>query len=87
MKTGFQIIQIAKKQLAELTNNKLDTVSCFSNDEKGWHVTIEMIEMKRIPEASDMLASYETLLDDEGNLLSYHRTRRYLRQQTIEKEE
>jgi hypothetical protein len=34
-----------------------------------------------------MLASYETLMDDEGNLLNYRRTRRYLRDQVMEKEE
>jgi hypothetical protein len=31
-----------------------------------------------------VLAAYETLLDDEGNLLSYQRTRRYRRDQVTE---
>jgi len=86
MKTGLQIAQQVKEQLTELTHIKPDTVSAISKDEKGWHIVIEMVEMKRIPEATDMLATYETLVDEEGNLINYHRTRRYLRQQTMQDE-
>ena len=83
---GFKIAQRAKQQLAEVTGLKVDTVSGFDRQDKGWHVTVELIEMKRIPEGSDMLATYEGMLDDEGKLLSYQRIRRYLRQQTMEQE-
>jgi len=84
--TGIEIAQRAKEQLTELTGLKVDTVSGFDRQDKGWHVTVELIEMKRIPEGSDMLATYEGMLDDEGKLLSYQRIRRYLRQQTMEQE-
>jgi len=86
MMTGPEIAQRAKEQLAQLTGLKPDTVSGLSRDEEGWHVTVELIELKRIPEATDVLASYETLLDDEGNLISYQRTKRYLRQELMEQE-
>jgi len=87
MKTGLQIAQHVKEQLAELTHVKPDTISSISKDEQGWHISVEMIEMKRIPEATDMLATYETLSDEEGNLINFRRTRRYLREQIMEKEE
>jgi hypothetical protein len=87
MMTGLEIAQRAKEQLVQLTGLKYDTVSAFAKDEQGWHVMVEMVEMKRIPDARDVLATYESLLDDEGNLLSYQRTRRYLREQVMEKEE
>ena len=87
MKTGLQIAQHVKEQLVELTHFKPDTISSISKDEQGWHIFVEMIEMKRIPEGSDMLATYETLADEEGNLINFRRTRRYLRQQIMEKEE
>ena len=83
MATGLEMAQRAKEQLAQLTGLKPDTVSSLSKDEEGWHVAVEMIELKRIPEATDVLASYEALLDDEGNLLRYQRTRRYLRQEIM----
>ncbi len=87
MTTGPEIAQQAKEQLAQLTGLTPDTVSSLRRDEEGWHVAVELIELKRIPEATDVLASYETLLDEEGNLLSYQRTKRYLRQEVMELEE
>jgi hypothetical protein len=84
MTTGPEIAQRAKEQLAQLTGLKPDTVSGLSRDGDGWHVTVELIELKRIPEATDVLASYEVLLDHEGNLVSYQRTKRYLRQELME---
>lgn len=71
----------AKEQLTLLTGLKADTVSRLNRDERGWHVTADLIELKRIPESSDVLGTYEALLDDKGNLISYERTRRYVRSQ------
>lgn len=79
--SGTEVAQLAKEQLSQLTGLKSETVSSLSRDEQGWHITADMIELKRIPESSDVLATYEILLDDEGNMLSYHRTRRYYRGQ------
>ena len=87
MKTGLQIAKLAKDQLTELTHMKSDTVSALFKDDQGWHVVLEMLEMKRIPESTDMLASYDTLLDEEGNMIKYHRVRRYLRAQLLESED
>jgi hypothetical protein len=84
--TGPEIAQQAKEQLVQLTGLKPYTVSALSKDDEGWHVTVELIELKRIPEATDVLATYETLLDDEGNLLRYQRTRRYYRAEVMEQE-
>ncbi len=86
MTTAPKIAQRAKEQLAQLTGLKPDTVSALSKDEQGWHVTVELVEMTRIPTATDVLASYLALLDDEGNLLSYQRIRRYLRGEVMEQE-
>ena len=86
MTTGTEIAQRAKEQLAQLTGLKPDTVSGLSKDEEGWHVTVDLIELKRIPDATDVLAAYEALLDDEGNLIRYQRTRRYYRGQVTEEE-
>ena len=82
--TGFEIAQLAKKRVAELTGLKPDTISSIAKDEEGWHVSVDMIQLSRIPEATDVLAVYETVLDDEGNLVSYERTRCYHRGQVTE---
>jgi len=86
MLTGVEIAQRAKEQLAQLTGLRPDTVSGLSQDEEGWHVSVDMIELKRIPEAMDVLATYEALLDGKGNLVRYQRTQRYHRGQVVEKE-
>jgi len=77
--TGLDVAQIAKDRLCGLTGFKPDTVSSMNKDEAGWHISVDMVELKRIPEVTDVLATYETVLDDEGNLVSYQRTRRYHR--------
>jgi hypothetical protein len=84
--TGLQIAHNAKDQLVELTGLTADTVCCLEHDEQGWHVTVVMVEMRRIPNSQDMLANYECLLDNDGALITYNRSRRYLRQQAMEME-
>jgi len=81
MLTIAEVVQGAKKQLADLTGLEPQTVSEVSRSEAGWQVNIEMLEMERIPSSNDVLATYEALLDEEGNLLNYRRSRRYRREQ------
>jgi hypothetical protein len=50
-----------------------------ANDGDGWFVGIEIVEERRVPSSSDMLAMYEVELDPDGELQAYRRTRRYLR--------
>ncbi|PJH75485.1 MAG: gas vesicle protein [Anaerolineae bacterium CG_4_9_14_0_8_um_filter_58_9] len=84
MKTALEIAQRAKEQLAQLTGLTPETVSALSKDEQGWHVTVDLIELKRIPESTDVLATYGVVLDEAGNMLSYQRTRRYYRGEITE---
>ena len=77
--TSTEIVQRAKEQLAQLIGLTPDTVSRLSRDGEGWHVTVEMIEAKRIPDIYDIMATYESLFDNEGNLVRYHCTKRYVR--------
>jgi Gas vesicle synthesis protein GvpO len=44
-----------------------------------WRVTVELLELARIPETDDLLGSYGAQLDDGGELLRYRRLRRYPR--------
>ena len=47
-------------------------------------MTFEVLEIRRIPESTDVLASYAVTLDDDGNLLDLERSRRYRRAQVDE---
>jgi len=86
MATSIEMVHTAKELLSGLTGLKVDTVSGVAKDDRGWHVTLELVEMRRIPDGNDMLATYEVLLSDSGDLLSYERTRRYRRDQILERE-
>jgi hypothetical protein len=81
---GVMIAQLAKEQLAVVTGLVPDEVSELGRGEDGWQVTVEMVELKRIPASMDMLGSYESIIDDEGQLVNYKRVRRYSRGDTTE---
>lgn len=74
-----EIAEIAVRDIAQLTGKKpLGATSVMPTDD-GWTVEVEVVEDRRIPSSTDMLALYEVVLDLDGQLLSYRRTRRYVR--------
>jgi len=82
-----ELAERAKSQLAEVTGLKPVTVTGTSKDEQGWHVAVDMLEMSRIPTATDVLGDYEVLVDENGNMLKFERKRTRLRGEPMEKEE
>lgn len=79
--SGPRVALAAKEQLTQLTGLRPDTVSELTREEEGWRVRVEMVELERIPAATDVLATYEVHLDAEGTLMEYERIRRYRRDQ------
>ena len=80
--TAAHAARAAQRQIAELTGKQPEGVTGVEPAEDGWVVGIEVIEDRRIPSSSDILAAYETALDMDGELLSYRRARRYPRGRT-----
>ena len=80
------VLEQAKIQLSEATGLKIITIVEIFKDERGWHVFLDMLEMSRIPPATDVLGEYEVILDNEGNMLSFERKRTRLRGQCVERE-
>jgi hypothetical protein len=74
-----RLLEHTKKQLSDATGLKPVTATRAFKDELGWHVGVEMLEMSRIPNSTDVLGEYETLLNDEGHLLKFERRRTRLR--------
>jgi Gas vesicle synthesis protein GvpO len=74
-------VQQAREQLEALLDRPVESVSAFERTQDGWLVTMEVVEVSRIPESTDVLASYEMELDDDRNLRRYARARRYHRSQ------
>ena len=69
----------ALEQLTELTAKPAESIIAVKRTDDGWSVGIEVVEDRRIPSSADIMATYQADLDEDGDLLSYHRVRRYLR--------
>ena len=79
---GAQIAKRAREELAEMTGLEPEGVTSLEQAEDGsWQVTVELLELSRIPETDDMLGSYEVELDEDGEVIAYKRRRRYSRSQ------
>jgi len=80
-----ELVGRARDQMEELFGKPVEAVSGFeqsNGDGKGWTVTLELLELERIPDTTSLLGTYEATLDGDGNLLGAHRVRRYPRNQT-----
>lgn len=67
------------QQLVELTGRELEGVVGLEQDGDGWSVQVEVLEVRRIPNTTDVLAIYEVVVDGAGQLTSYRRLDRYMR--------
>jgi hypothetical protein len=65
--------------LRELTGREPEAATGLMWDGEAWLVTIDVLELARIPNTTDLLATYVVELDGEGNLSGYKRTRRFQR--------
>lgn len=82
-----EIVNRAKEQLTALHPLPVSGVIGAAKREDGWHVTVELIERKGIPDAQDLLGMYEAVLDGRGDMLSYHRKKVRRRSDTMEEAE
>ena len=74
-----KLARTAAQQLLELTGRATEGVTSLEKDGDGWRVQVEVVEVRRIPNTTDVLALYEVDADDQGNLQGYRRIRRYVR--------
>lgn len=77
--SGPQVAQAAVRQLIELAGKQPEGVTGLQRTEDGWTVQVEVLEVRRVPDTTDVLSSYEVEMDTDGDLLGYRRLRRYVR--------
>ena len=83
--SGPQVAQRARRELAEITGLKPEGVTSLERyDDGAWKVTVELLELSRVPETDDILGSYEVEVNTDGELLGYRRVRRYARSHVLE---
>ena len=76
---GVFAARVALRQILELTDKQAESITGVERRENGWTVSIEVVEDRRIPSSADILATYETRLDGDGELMSYRRVSRFSR--------
>jgi len=74
-KSVQQIIEKAREELSKITGLELSTTIGAAKEEKGWKITLEMVEKHSIPDQMDILATYEVILDDDGGVIEFHRVK------------
>ncbi|WP_326837478.1 gas vesicle protein GvpO [Amycolatopsis rhabdoformis] len=67
----------ALRQLNDLISSEPVGVTSVEPLEDGWLVEVEVVEERRVPSSADVLALYEVELDGEGEMLAFHRSKRY----------
>jgi hypothetical protein len=78
------VVEHARRELQELLGVEPERVSGFERSQGRWTVTLEVVEVRRVPDTTDVLSSYEVALDDDRNVLSVSEKRRYRRSQVEE---
>ncbi|GES33282.1 gas vesicle protein [Streptomyces angustmyceticus] len=74
-------MRYAAEQLEELLGRAPESVSSVKPTEDGWQADVEVMELERVPGTTSVMATYRVVLDKEGELMAYERTRRYTRGQ------
>jgi len=78
------IISRARQEVEQVLGHDAEGVSGIERSNGRWCVMVEVVELRRVPESTDVLASYAVVLDRDGHLVSLERTRRYRRSQVEE---
>jgi hypothetical protein len=80
----LQLARAAARQLEQLSGRRVDGTSGLEQTAEGWRIVLELVEASRIPPSTDVIGTYEVIVDDDGHLLRYERLRRYIRGQAGE---
>ena len=84
MRVG-EAIRAAREVVEELAGRHPEGVSGVARAEDGgWTVSVDVVELSRVPPSTDLLATYEVTLDGHGDLIDMTRARRYVRGQSDE---
>jgi hypothetical protein len=69
----------AARHVRELTGCDPEGVTSLARTDEGWRIGVEVVESRRVPDSTDILAVYSVEVDGSGELVSYDRNDRYYR--------
>jgi hypothetical protein len=82
--SAAELGKAAMRTVAELTGYNPEAVTALEWDGEFWLVSVDALELERIPSTTDVLGSYVVQLDEKGALHGYKRTGRFVRGQPSE---
>ncbi len=77
--SATELSQAALMTVEELTGYEPEAVTAVEWDGEFWQITVDVLELARVPTTTDVLGSYVVQLDEEGTLRGYRRTGRFVR--------
>jgi Gas vesicle synthesis protein GvpO len=76
-----ELAEAALRTVKELTGYQTESVTGLEWDGDEWQLTVEALELSRIPNTTDVIGEYQVKLDERGTLRGYRRTGRHFRGQ------
>jgi Gas vesicle synthesis protein GvpO len=82
--SAAELSEAATRTVQELTGYQPEAVTALEWDGEFWDVTVDVLELARIPNTTDVIASYVVQLDEGGTLRGMKRAHRFVRGQANE---
>ena len=79
--SAVELARAAMTAVQELTGYGAEAATAleWDDDSDTWRVTVEVLELARVPNTTDVIGAYEVRLDPQGSLHGYRRLRRFTR--------
>ena len=77
--SAIELGRAAMRTVEELTGYTAEAVTALEWGGEFWEISVDALELSRIPDTTDVLGEYIVRLDEDGNLRGYHRQRRFQR--------
>jgi hypothetical protein len=78
----LELLDHARRYAEQLTGHQVEGFSSLEHEDRGWRIGVEVVELSRVPSTTDVLASYELVLTDDGDFVDFRRGHRYYRNST-----
>lgn len=76
---GMDAARAASEQFQQLSGRTPESVSGLTRTDDGWQVSVEVVELERVPRTTDVLSTYEVTVDRDGQIVGYERRGRFIR--------
>jgi len=77
--SAAELGQAALTTVHELTGYEPEAITGLVWDGEFWDISVDVMELSRIPNTTDVMGSYVVQLDEQGTLRGLKRMRRFVR--------